>query len=106
MKEYESTHTEELLNYLDDNMGENDYIVYNYEAYGFIYEIYFDEERTVFLNDMDFSQDFEQIWFFDSALTPWLSQQVLDENGLKKEFVARMGIEQNDFALYRIYHAE
>lgn len=102
--EYRSTHTEELLAYLDENMGERDYIVYNYEIYGFIYEIYFDKDRTVFLNDMDFSQDFDTVWYFDSCVTPWISSQLLEDNGLKKEFVANMGIEQNDFALYRIVH--
>lgn len=100
--EYKSTHTEELLEYLDANMGENDCIVYNNEMYGFIYDIYFDSDKTVFLNDMDFAGEYDTVWFFDSCVGPWLSTQTLEEYGLQKEFVANLGIEQNDFTLYRI----
>lgn len=103
-KEYESTKTEELLNYMNQNMGENDYILYNYDIYGFIYQIYFDEERTIFLGDMDFSRDFDTLWFFDSCVTPWLDSQTLENYQLQKEFIGRMGIEQNEFSLYRITH--
>jgi len=102
--EYHSAHTEELLEFIKENMGENDYIVYNFEEYGFIYRIYFDD-RIMFLSDMDFTKDFENIWYFDSCITPWLQNQVLVDNGLEKEFVMHTGIEQNDFQLYRIYHA-
>lgn len=103
-KEYESTRTQELLDYMNENMGENDYILYNYEIYGFIYQIYFDEERTIFLGNMDFSQDFDTLWFFDSCVTPWLDSQTLENYQLQKEFIGRMGIEQNEFSLYRITH--
>ena len=103
-KEYGSTRTQELLDYMNENMGENDYILYNYEIYGFIYQIYFDEERTIFLGNMDFSQDFDTLWFFDSCVTPWLDSQTLENYQLQKEFIGRMGIEQNEFSLYRITH--
>lgn len=103
-KEYESTKTQELLDYMNQNMGENDYILYNYEIYGFIYQIYFDEERTIFLEDMDFSTDYDTLWFFDSCVTPWLDSQTLENYQLQKEFIGRMGIEQNEFSLYKITH--
>ena len=103
-KEYENTKTQELLDYMNQNMGENDYILYNYEIYGFIYQIYFDEERTIFLGDMDFSTDYDTLWFFDSCVTPWLDSQTLENYQLQKEFIGRMGIEQNEFSLYKITH--
>lgn len=103
-KEYHESSLEETLSFMEENMTENDYIVYNYEIYGFIYKIYFDKDRTIFLNDMDFSSDFENIWYFDSCVTPWLETSKLEQNGLKKEYVANLGIEQNDFVLYRIFH--
>lgn len=104
--EYGSTHTDELLAFMDDNMGERDLIAYNYEIYGFIYRIYFDGDRTLFLNDVDFAGDFGDIWYFDSCVTPWLDSGVLADHGLEKEFVMNTGIEQNAFHLYRIYHKE
>lgn len=104
--EYKSTQVDELLGFMDGHMGEEDLIAYNYEIYGFIYDIYFDDSKTVFLSDVDFAQNFENIWYFDSCVTPWLDSQVLAEYGLEKEFIMNTGIEQNAFHLYRIYHAE
>ncbi|MBQ6787060.1 MAG: glycosyltransferase family 39 protein [Lachnospiraceae bacterium] len=101
-KEYNSTHTEELLAYMNHNLGEKDIILYNYEIYGFIYECYFDEEQLCFLGEMDFSSDYDTIWYFDSCVSPWLSETTLIEHGLKKEYIATLGIEQNDFILYKI----
>ena len=101
-KEYKSTHTEELLAYMNDNLGERDIILYNYEIYGFIYECYFEEKQLCFLGEMDFSSDFDTIWYFDSCVSPWLSETTLIEHGLKKEYIATLGIEQNDFILYKI----
>ena len=103
-KEYRSGSLEETLSFMEQNMTEDDYIVYNYELYGFIYKIYFDEDRTIFLSDMDFSSDFENIWYFDSCVTPWLDSSLLESQGLKKEYIANLGIEQNDFVLYKISH--
>lgn len=100
--EYESAKTDELLEFMNENLEDNDCIVYNYEIYGFIYEIYFDSEQLVYLENMDFSQDYDNIWFFDSCVTPWLDNQTLADNGLEKEFIGRMGIEQNEFSLYKI----
>lgn len=101
--EYVNSSTEELLEYMDTHMGENDLIVYNYQIFGFIYERYFDSEKMYFLEEIDFGSDFENVWYFDSCISPWLSDAVLEEHDLKKEFVLYTGIEQNDFLLYRIY---
>ena len=103
--EYCSTHTEELLAYMKEHIEPDDLIAYNYELYGFIYEIYF-EDRVTFLNDVDFAGDFGSIWYFDSCVTPWLEAQVLEQNGLEKEFIMTTGIEQKEFQLYQIRHKE
>lgn len=99
--EYRSTHTDELLAYMEEHLAPSDLIAYNFEIYGFIYNIYF-EDRVQFLNDVDFAGDFGTIWYFDSCVTPWLDTQVLEQHGLKKEFVMTTGIEQNEFQLYRV----
>lgn len=103
--EYHSTHTEELLAYMEEHLEPDDLIVYNYEIYGFIYNIYF-EDRVMFLSDVDFAGDFGSVWYFDSCVTPWLDTQVLEQNGLEKKFVMTTGIEQNEFQLYQIRHKE
>lgn len=103
--EYRSTHTDELLAYMDEHLEPKDLIAYNFEIYGFIYNVYF-EDRVSFLNDVDFAGDFGSIWYFDSCVTPWLDTQVLEQHGLEKEFVMTTGIEQNEFQLYRIGHKQ
>lgn len=103
--EYNSTHTEELLAYMEEHLAPEDLIAYNFEVCGFIYNIYF-TDRVTFLNDVDFAGDFGSIWYFDSCVTPWLDTQVLEQHDLKKEFVMTTGIEQNEFQLYQIRHKE
>lgn len=101
--EYNSTYTKELLAYMNENMGDNDIITYNYELFDFIYECYFDAEDLVFLNDLNFANNYDNIWFFDSCCSPWLNNSTLEEYGLTKEYIATWGIEHNEFILYRIY---
>lgn len=100
--EYRSTHTDELLSYLKENMADDDIILYNYQLFGFIYECYFDADRLCFLDDMDFGSDYDTIWYFDSCTSPWLSDEVLEEYQLTKQYINTLGIEQNDFILYKI----
>ncbi|MDE6363752.1 MAG: glycosyltransferase family 39 protein [Lachnospiraceae bacterium] len=101
--EYDSTHTDEVLSYLEEAMEEDDIILYNNQEYGFIYECYFESDRLCFLGDMDFEAAYHQIWYLDSCVSPWLPEDVLQTHGLVKEYIATLGIEQNDFILYRIY---
>lgn len=101
--EYRTTHTEELYAYLDEHMGENDIIIYNYQMFDFIYECYFDPEDLCFLGDFDFSQPYDNIWYFDSCCSPWLDDSILPNYGLSKEYINTWGIEHNDFRVYRIY---
>ena len=103
LSEYYSTHTDALLRYLEEAMEENDLILYNNQEYGFIYECYFASDQLCFLDDMDFDAAYHQIWYFDSCVSPWLSEDILQAHGLAKEYIATLGIEQNDFILYRIY---
>lgn len=103
--EYESTHTNELLLYMEDRLEQGDFIAYNNETFGFIYNIYF-PDRVQFLGDVNFAGDFGSIWYFDSCGFPWLDTKVLEQNSLEKKFVMSTGIEQNEFLLYHITHKE
>ena len=102
-KEYLSTSADELLEYIDENSGDNDIIIYNYQLFDFIYECYFGAERLVFLDDFDFSAGYENIWFIDSCCAPWLSNETLTTYGLSKEYIGHYDIEHNEFQLWRIY---
>lgn len=102
-KEYLSTNVDEFLVYMNENLDDNDIIIYNYKMFGFIYECYFDDEKLIFLEDLDFGVEYNNIWFLDSCCTPWLQNETLTTYGLTKEYISTFGIEHNDFRLYRIH---
>lgn len=102
LSEYRSTHTDEFLRYMDENRTPDDIILYNNQEYGFIYECYFGSDKLRFLDNMDFSSQFDRIWYLDSCVSPWLSDVTLEKHGLVKKYIATLGIEQNDFILYKI----
>ncbi|MBR4981878.1 MAG: glycosyltransferase family 39 protein [Lachnospiraceae bacterium] len=102
-EEYLSTNVAGFLEYMDEQMDDDDIIIYNYEMFDFIYECYFDAEHLVFLEDFDFGTEYENVWFIDSCCTPWLPDATLTQYGLTKEYVNTFSIEHNEFRLYRIY---
>ena len=102
LSEYRSTHTDEFLRYMDENRTPDDIILYNNQEYGFIYECYFGSDKLRFMDNMDFSSQFDRIWYLDSCVSPWLSDVTLEKHGLVKKYIATLGIEQNDFILYKI----
>lgn len=104
IQEYHSTYVKETEQFFEENMGKNDVVVYNWEAYRIVYTYYFDEDKLFFQDSMDFSADYENIWYLDTFNNEDISQEVLDAHGLHKEYVGHMGIEQNEFDLYRISH--
>ena len=74
--EYQSTNVDELLAYMDENMSEDDIVIYNNKIFGFIYAFYFDAEQLVYLDEVDFGIGHDNIWFLDSCCTPWLPDGV------------------------------
>lgn len=109
-QEYTSTllpQTERLLNAC---VSSDDIIVYNFEAFGFIYKVQFEREfpnvRFEYLEEFDFSQEFNNVWFFDTDWQPDLDMDVLEAYGLTMEPMGHYGIEHNEFDIYRIYHIE
>lgn len=101
--EYLSTNVDEFLDYMDENLDDDDIIIYNYEIFDFIYARYFDENQLVYLDDVDFGYGYDNIWFLDSCCTPWLPNETLTTYGLSKEYVGYYGIEHNEIQLWRIY---
>ena len=71
--------------------------------FGFIYEFYFDVEQLVYLEEVDFGTEYENIWFLDSCCSPWLPDETLNTYGLNKEYIGHYGIEHNEFQLWCIY---
>lgn len=100
--EYDSTLVHEMEAFFDEHLGENDYVVYNYKLFDFIYQCYFDKDVLCYIEDMDWSADFDTVWFMDTSYNPDVSQEILSEYGLDIRFVANYSIEHNKFALYQI----
>ncbi len=98
--EYQATYTDATLELLSEQMGGNDIILYNYKLYDFIYQCYFDDDRLVYMEDMDFGADYDRIWFLCTVYNPMPNAQVLSDNGWSISYVGDYGIEQNEFWIY------
>ena len=83
-------------------MGENDIIVYNLEINRFCYTYYFPEDKLFYVRDVDLSQDFDAIWFLDTAYEwEFVPDQIIPYN-LQIEYQGHFGIEHNEFDLYKV----
>lgn len=100
--EYLATLTRQTEEFFEENFGENDLVVYNYQAYYFNYKYYFPEERLAYVRDVDLSQDFDRIWFLDTEMEwDFVPDQIIPYN-LQIEYVGHFGIEDNEFDLYMV----
>lgn len=100
--EYKATLTEQTEEFFRENLGEDDLVVYNYQAYYFNYKYYFPEDRLFYVRDVDLSRDFDEIWFLDTDFEwDFVPDQILPYN-LQIEYVGHYGIEHNEFDLYRV----
>lgn len=104
-QEYHSTYVPQTEEFFADNLENGDYVIYNWESFGFIYECYFNEEQLVYCEEFDFSKDFNTVWFLHTEWQPEIPQEVVEENGLIIENMGHYGIEHNEFDIYKIYKA-
>ena len=100
--EYKSTFTDQTVAFWNENVGENDLIVYNYPEYKFCYTYYFPEEKLAYVRDVDLDQDFDTIWFIDT-FNQWdfVPEQIVPYD-LQIEYQGHFGIEQNEFDIYKV----
>ncbi|MCM1387125.1 MAG: glycosyltransferase family 39 protein [Bacillus sp. (in: Bacteria)] len=101
-QEYRSTYVPQTESFFEQNLKENDYVIYNWEAFGFIYECYFPSERLEYVERFDFSGDFDTVWFLHTEWMPEIDEAALTENGLQMEVIGHYGIEHNEFDIYKI----
>lgn len=102
--EYRTAHTQEFLDYMAENSTSKDPILYNYEKFGFIYECYFDTDRLVFVNDVDYDHiDADTMWYMDSCVNFWINDEALAERGWTMQYMGTFDIEHNQFLLYKIF---
>lgn len=102
-QEYHSTYVVQTEEFFANNLEGGDYIIYNWEAFGFIYECYFDAEQLIYCEDFDFSGDFHTVWFLHTMWEPEIPPEVLESNGLLIDNMGHYGIEHNEFDIYKIY---
>lgn len=104
IQEYHSTNVPQTLAFFEENLHEDDYILFNSEPFGFIYECYFPEEQLIFMDDFDFSSDFRAVWVLNTYSLPGVDQETLIEHDLyMDEIEGEFGIEHNLFDIYKIY---
>ena len=105
-QEYRSTYVPQTDEFFKENLKEDDYIVYNWDTFGFIYRLYFPNDQLYYLDDFDFSQNYNTVWFINTKWSPQIDQSILDANGLSMELMGHYGIEHNEFDIYMIYRDE
>ncbi len=101
-QEYHSTYTKQTEDFFGENLGEHDYIVYNLQVYGFIYEYYFPENQLCYMEEFDLSQDFDTLWVIDTLNSLEYTPEQLNQYGLTMTHIGHFGIEQNEFEIYKI----
>ena len=100
--EYLATYTKQTMDFLEEHLGDNDLVVYNYYGYDFIYEYYVSREQLVYIGDVDLGGSFDTIWFLDTPLNQEFSADGLAAYGLQSIEMGQYGIEQNEFKIYQI----
>ena len=101
-QEYKATLTDQTVAFWNEHVGENDIIVYNLQAMEFCYTYYFPEDKLFYVRDVDLDQDFDAIWFIDTAYEwEFVPDQILPYD-LQIEYQGHFGIEHNEFDLYRV----
>lgn len=101
-QEYKSTLTDQTVAFWDENVGENDIIVYNSVAFEFCYTYYFPREKLFYVRDVDLSQDFDTIWFIDTQYEWEFVPEQIEPYDLQIEYQGHYGIEHNEFDLYKV----
>lgn len=102
-QEYQWTHTKETEAFLEEHVGGDDIIAYNYEIYKLIYDYYWDDTEKVLWQDIDLdTAPYDTIWLLDTIYWPTPTDAYLAEHGWKRTFMGNYGIEHNDFKIYEI----
>lgn len=104
--EYLTPNTDLTMAYLEENLDEEDIVVYNFSVYRLIYEYYVDGDQLVDLQDVDWDNLDGDIYFLYTYNCDEISQSILDAYGLVMENEGEMGVEQNNFIMYHVYKAE
>lgn len=104
--EYRSTYVPQTEAFFEEHLGENDLISYNFKAFDFIYQYYFDRDRLCYIEDVDFSGDYDNIWVMFTHYNTPIPMEKLEDNGWSMEYMGNYGIEHDEFKIYRIYRRQ
>lgn len=103
-QEYRGHYTAKTVEFFEQNLGDNDYVLYNYEAMGFVYDYYFPSDRLIYVQDFDFDCDYDHVWFL-YTLNEWpVTQNDLIEHNLDMTFIDVYGVEGCIVSLFEIEH--
>ena len=101
--EYNATRTPMTEEFFNQNFKEGDVVAYNWKVYRFAYEYYFDSERLIYIEDIDWdSPDLGTVWLLDTSMNVEPDAELLSAMGWREENVGAFGIELNDFDIIKI----
>ncbi len=104
VQEYRGHYTAQTVEFFDKYLGENDYVVYNYEAMEFVYDYYFPADRLVYVKDFDLDSDYDHVWFLNTYNEWPITELDCMEHNLDMRYLGIYGVEGCAVQLFRIDH--
>lgn len=105
-QEYRNGYTESTVNFFKENLGENDYVLYNYKAMEFVFDYYFPEGKLVYVEDFDLGSDYDNAWFL-YTLNEWpITPYDCLTYDLNMTYIGYYGFEGCDVDLFKVSHNE
>ncbi len=102
-QEYNSSYVRQTEAFFEEYLGEGDVVLYNWEINTLVYRCHFEEDQLFYMLDFDLGGEYDNIWFLDTYGNITFPQYVLEAYNLTSEYVGHLGVEMNEFDVYRIY---
>ncbi len=103
-QEYRNGYAKSTVNFFEENLGENDYVLYNYKAMEFVFDYYFPEGKLIYVEDFDLSSDYDNVWFLYTHNEWPITPNDCVEYNLDMIYLGLYGVEGCDVDLYRVTH--
>lgn len=103
-QEYRNGYAESTVHFFEANLGDNDYVLYNYKAMEFVYDYYFPSDRLIYVEDFDFDCDYDNAWFLYTQNEWPVTYEDCANHNLDMAYIGLYGVEGCNVDLFKISH--
>lgn len=100
-QEYKSTYLVQTRKFFNENIKDDDILMYTWDIYGFIYRYYFPDNNVVFMDDFDWESNTKTVWLMYSTFNSLPGGDYFNSH-YTMEHMGHFGIEHSEFELYKI----